>query len=82
MWTPLSKKSSTISFLNQARWSRRPSLVISTAVVNNENVLNRRSLPDLGLLTKSKVDERLYMFARRYSNRLSSTLKQRLRPAR
>jgi len=36
-------------------------------------------LPDLGLLTKSKVDERLYMFARRHSNRLSSTLEQRLR---
>ena len=36
-------------------------------------------MPDLGLLTESKFDERLYMFARRHSNRLSSTLKQRLR---
>ena len=38
-----------------------------------------KSSPNLGLLTKSKVDERLYMFARRHSNRLSSTLEQRLR---
>ena len=36
-------------------------------------------MPDLGLLTKSKVNEHLYMFARRHSNRLSSTLEQRLR---
>ena len=52
--------------------------MIST-VVNNENFQNRRSLPDLGLFMKSNVDERLYMFARRQSNRLSSTLEQRLR---
>ena len=37
--TPLFKKSSKISFKNQARWSRRPLLVIST-VVNNEDFLN------------------------------------------
>ena len=37
--TPLSKKSCKLSFLNQARWSRRLLLVISTAV-NNENFLN------------------------------------------
>ena len=52
VWTQLSKKSSKISFLNRARWSRRPFLVIST-VENNEIFLNWRSLPDLGLLTKS-----------------------------
>ena len=57
---------------------KRQVLVIST-VVNNENFQNRRSLPDLGLFMKSNVDERLYMFARRQSNRLSSTLEQRLR---
>ena len=78
MWTPLSKKSPKISFLNQARLSRRPLLVIST-VVNNEKFLNWRSLPDLGLPTKSKVDGRLYMFALRHANRLFSTLEQRLR---
>ena len=78
VWTPLSKKSSNISLVNQARWSRRPLLVIST-VVNNDFFLNWRSLPDLGLLTKSKFDERLYMFRRRHCNRLSSTLEQRLR---
>ena len=78
VWAPLSNKSSKIYFLNQVRWSRRPFLVIST-VVNNEKIINWRSLPDLGLLTKSKVDERLYMFARRHSKRLSSTLDQRLR---
>ena len=76
MWTPLSKKTSKMSFLNRARWSRRPLLVICT-VVNNEKKKNWRSLPDLGLLTKSKVDERLDMFVRRHSNRLSSTLEQR-----
>ena len=53
-------------------------MLIST-VANNKKFLNRRSLPDLGLLTKSKVDRRLYMLARRHSNRLSSTLEQRLR---
>ena len=37
-----------------------------------------KSLPDLSLLMKSNVDERLYMFARRHCNRMSSTLKQRL----
>ena len=36
-------------------------------------------MPDLGLLKKSKVDERLYMLARRHSDSLSSTLEQRLR---
>ena len=39
VWALFSKKCSKISFLNQARWSRRPLLVIST-VVNNENFLN------------------------------------------
>ena len=78
VWTPLPNKSSKISFLSQASWSRRPFLVIGT-VVNNDFFLNWRSLPDLGLLTKSKVNEHLYMFARRHSNRLSSTLEQRLR---
>ena len=53
-------------------------MVIST-VVNSEKILTWRSLPDLGVLTKSKVDERLYMFASRHSNRLFSTLEQRLR---
>ena len=35
VWTPLSKRSSKISFLKQAGWSRRPLLVICT-VVNND----------------------------------------------
>ena len=78
VWTPLSKKSSKVSFLNQARWSGRPLLVIST-VVNNESFLNWRSLPDLCLLTKSKVSERLNIFARRHSNGLSSMFEQTLR---
>ena len=39
VWTPLSRKSSKMSFLNQARWSRRPLLVIS-AVVKNDFFLN------------------------------------------
>ena len=53
-------------------------MVIST-VENSESFLISRSLPDLGSLTKSKVDERLDMFARRHSNKVSSLLEQRLR---
>ena len=49
-----SKKSSKISFLNLAGWSRHPLLVIST-VVNNEKFLNWRSSPDLVLLTNQKL---------------------------
>ena len=79
MWTPLKKIYSRISFLNQARWPRRPLWVISTVVVNNEFFPSRRSLPDLGLITESKVDERLQMFAHRHSNWLSSTPEQRQR---
>ena len=55
VWTPISNKSSKISFFNQTRWSRRPLLVIST-VVNNGKFQNGRSLPDPGLLTKANVD--------------------------
>ena len=36
-------------------------------------------MPSLGLLTKSKFDECLQMFALRHSNRLSSRLEQKLR---
>ena len=53
-------------------------MIIST-VVNNEYFLTWRYLPDLGLLTKSKVVECLYIFARRHSSRLSSTLEPMLR---
>ena len=48
-------------------------------VVNNLIFLNWRSLLDLGVFTKSNVDERLQMFARRHSYRLSSTLEPRVR---
>ena len=56
VWTPLSlsKKNFQNIVFKQARWSRRPLLVISTCV-NNETFLNWISLPDRVLLTKSKL---------------------------
>ena len=48
-------------------------------VVNNVIFLHGRCLLDLGVFTKSNVDERLQMFARGHSYRLPSTLEQRLR---
>ena len=56
VWTPLSKKKKTLKISKPGPLVLVPLLVIST-VVNNET-----SLPDLGLPTKSKVDERLQMF--------------------
>ena len=43
---PHKRKTSQISFFNQARWSRRPLLVI-TITVNYETILSWRALPDL-----------------------------------
>ena len=63
--TTLKKKIVQNIVLNEARWSRRHYWLLAL-------------LSDRGLLTKSKVDERPYMFACRHSNRLSSTLEQRI----
>ena len=77
VWTSLSKKSSKTSFFNQARWSRRPFLVIST-VINND-FFPKDPCPILVCLRNHRLTNVFICLRVGTLNRLSSTLEQRLR---